>query len=112
MVEIYGVKLLEETRFIELKSLLCANLPDGTVKKAARFKFTAGAQRQIFGELMVRAILCDKFHYQNSQISFEYSGNGKPFLKNNRNIHFNISHSGDWVVCAFQAGRLALMWKK
>ncbi len=101
MVEIYGFKLLDETRFIEIKSLLCASLPDDTVKKAARFKFSAGAQRQIVGELMVRAVLGEKFGLQNSQIIFEFSNNGKPKLKENENIHFNISHSGNWVVCAF-----------
>jgi 4'-phosphopantetheinyl transferase len=103
MVELYGVKLLDETRFIEMKNLLCAHLPDGSTKKAARFRFSAGVQRQIFGELMVRSILCAKYGYQNNQIHFEYSKNGKPLLNRSNNIHFNISHSGDWVVCAFSA---------
>lgn len=108
MVEIYGIKLLDEIRFIELKSLLCANLPDGSVKKAAKFRFSAGAQRQIFGELMVRAIISSKFNFPNNQIMFEYSGNGKPYLKNNQDIHFNISHSGDWVVCAFAQNQVGV----
>jgi len=108
MVELYGVKLLDETRFIEMKSLLCAHLPDGSTKKAARFRFSAGVQRQIFGELMVRSILCSKYGYQNHQIHFEYSKNGKPLLNGSKNIHFNISHSGDWVVCAFSGEQVGV----
>ena len=29
-----------------------------------------------------------------------FEKNGKPFLKNHPNIHFNISHSGNFVACA------------
>jgi 4'-phosphopantetheinyl transferase len=101
MVQLYGIKLIEEARFIEIKGLLCSGLPESTAKKASRFQFNAGAQRQLLGELMVRAILCNKFHFQNSEISFDYHENGKPYLKASENAHFNISHSGDWVVCAF-----------
>lgn len=25
---------------------------------------------------------------------------GKPYLQHNKSFHFNISHSGDWIVCA------------
>jgi len=101
MVQLYGIKLIDESRFIEIKGLLCSNLPESSAKKASRFRFNAGAQRQILGELMVRAILCDKFHFQNKQVSFDYHANGKPYLRGFENVHFNISHSGEWVVCAF-----------
>ncbi len=28
------------------------------------------------------------------------STNGKPYLKNHERLHFNVSHSGEWIVCA------------
>ncbi len=103
MVQLYGIKLIDEARFIEIKGLLCSALPESTAKKASRFRFNAGAQRQLLGELMVRAILCNKFHFQNSEVSFDYHSDGKPYLSGSENTHFNISHSGDWVVCAFSS---------
>jgi len=103
MTEIYGVKLLDDLRFLEMKGILSAHLPDDANIKADRFKFPAGVQRKMIGELMVRAILSGKHHIPNQNIHFEYSENSKPGLRFYQNIHFNISHSGEWVVCAFSA---------
>jgi len=103
MTEIYGVKLLDDMRFLEMKGILSAHLPQDANLKAARFKFPVGAQRKILGELMVRAILSGKHHIPNEKIHFLYSDTNKPGLKFYENIHFNISHSGEWVVCAFSA---------
>jgi len=103
MTEIYGIKLLDDLRFLEMKGILSAHLPEDSNLKAARFRFPAGAQRKMIGELMVRAILSVKHKFHNEEIYFEYSENSKPGLRFYENIHFNISHSGDWVVCAFSS---------
>jgi len=36
----------------------------------------------------------------SENIFFNYTYFGKPFLPGADNFHFNISHSGEWVVCA------------
>lgn len=36
----------------------------------------------------------------NEEIKFIYNEYGKPFVQNFSDFHFNISHSGEWVVCA------------
>lgn len=33
-------------------------------------------------------------------LSYAFGGNGKPYLLNEPHIYFNISHSGDYVICA------------
>ncbi|MCL0028295.1 hypothetical protein M1M88_01070 [Peptococcaceae bacterium] len=33
-------------------------------------------------------------------MSFVENDYGKPFLKNTNDLYFNVSHSGEWVVCA------------
>jgi 4'-phosphopantetheinyl transferase len=33
-------------------------------------------------------------------LKFDYNEYGKPCILEPKDIHFNISHSGDWVVCA------------
>ncbi|MET4559493.1 4'-phosphopantetheinyl transferase family protein [Lysinibacillus parviboronicapiens] len=55
--------------------------------------------RSLTAELLIRVILVKKGLFQNEDIQFEYNNYGKPLLKNS-SIKFNISHSGDWVVCA------------
>ncbi len=37
---------------------------------------------------------------KNRPIQFEYGQNGKPYLKGQKDLFFNLSHSGRWVVCA------------
>ncbi len=108
MVNIYGVKVLDDLRFLELRGLISAYLPDESSIKASAFKHSVNAQRKIIGELLVRAVICSNFSLANEKILFQYSEYRKPFLKNHSNIHFNISHSGDWVVCALSAREVGI----
>ncbi len=101
MTEIYGIKLLDDLRFLEVKGILSAHLPNDSSLKAERFRNTSDIQRKMLGELMIRTILSAKYRVPPDKIEFEYSENDKPSLKSYNNIHFNISHSGEWVVCAF-----------
>lgn len=41
-------------------------------------------------------------------INIEKSSMGKPFLKNFKNIDFNITHSGDWVACAINISNIGI----
>lgn len=34
-------------------------------------------------------------------LSYRYGENGKPYLRDYPNIHFSLSHSGEYVICAF-----------
>lgn len=43
---------------------------------------------------------CSHFGTNHTTISFERNKYGKPYIKNYPDFHFNISHSGKWVVCA------------
>jgi 4'-phosphopantetheinyl transferase len=42
-----------------------------------------------------------KISFDLKQLEYEYEENGKPRFKQFPEIYFNISHSGDYVVCAF-----------
>lgn len=101
MIQLYAIKLLDELNFLELKKLFTVFLPDESKKKAESYRFPAGIQRKIIGELMLRAVLCSKYNLKNQDIVFAYGSHEKPFLEDVENIHFNLSHSGEWVVCAF-----------
>ncbi len=58
----------------------------------------ADAQRCMFGELLVKYGIKKRFNI--NQVDFNVTEYGKPYVSKYTNIHFNISHSGDWVVCA------------
>jgi 4'-phosphopantetheinyl transferase len=42
----------------------------------------------------------DSFDLENENISFKENEFGKPYIESINNFHFNVSHSGDWIVCA------------
>ena len=42
----------------------------------------------------------NKFGVENDAILFSVDENQKPYLRNDKNFHFNCAHSGQWVVCA------------
>lgn len=53
--------------------------------------------RSLYGKLMLKNIL------NIDKIQLKYNKWGKPELINNSGIHFNISHSGEWVVVGISA---------
>ena len=56
--------------------------------------------RTLFGEILIRSIAKEKLNIKNKDIIFNKNEYGKPFLKGYPKFNFNISHSGDFVVCA------------
>jgi 4'-phosphopantetheinyl transferase len=65
-----------------------------------RFVRSEDAVRSLIAELLVRHII--GFHRQipHDKIFFDINPYGKPILRGDPSFHYNISHSGDWVLCA------------
>lgn len=69
-------------------------------KRLEKFRFFEDAERSLIGDILIRTLIL-KYNFNNSkEIVFETNKYGKPYLKGNPNIHYNISHSGIKVVCA------------
>lgn len=69
-------------------------------KKIRRYIRRENAIRTLFGELLIRTIIDREKVTTNNLFSFSYNEYGKPYIQDVSNFHFNISHSGNWVVCA------------
>lgn len=76
-------------------------------ERCLQFQFQQDALRVLYGELMIRYFLCHQLSYKNEEISFYQNRQGKPFIQN-APIHFNLSHSGDFVVCATSAQEIGV----
>jgi 4'-phosphopantetheinyl transferase len=80
---------------------LLPDLPFSYRKKLESFKRWQDVQASLLGRLL----LMQGMETLNENIDFNdirYTQNGKPVLDSSL-IKFNISHSGDWVVCALVA---------
>lgn len=71
-------------------------------RKATSLRFVRqqDAQRGLVGELLVIYILRTRYNLHADQIQFVKNTYGKPYLYDYPHIHFNVSHAGDWIVCA------------
>lgn len=64
---------------------------------------TVQAQKQcLCADALARRMLSEECRVAPQHLRFIRDENGKPFLQN-FNIHFNISHSGDFVLCALHS---------
>ncbi|MBS5984143.1 4'-phosphopantetheinyl transferase family protein [Clostridium butyricum] len=66
-------------------------------KKVENFMHFKDKVRGILGEALLRKILISEYDLKNSDIKFIFNDYAKPFLES-KNIQFNISHSGKWVL--------------
>jgi len=100
MIEIFAIELIANETFETQKESLLSLLPKESREIVLRHKTIKGAQRTLLGELISRIRISQKISKPTRKIHFKKSIKGKPYL-DNLPIHFNISHSGDWVVLAF-----------
>lgn len=56
----------------------------------------------MYGELLIRRYVAQKFDKANYEIQFAKNRYGKPYLQGfQKNFHFNISHAGNYIACAY-----------
>lgn len=99
MVDAYILKIdtaLEKEEFARL--LNCVS--EEKRERILRFHRSEDAQRTLLGDVLSRYALCKRFNLQNKDLVFGVNEYGKPLLPGFQDAHFNISHSGPWVVCA------------
>jgi 4'-phosphopantetheinyl transferase len=99
MCEIFGVKRktsISPQLFASLLSVIGA----ARRERILRFRKREDAERALIADVLIRAIICRKLHLTNQHIVFDSNRHGKPFLQHHSDFHFNLSHAGEWVVCA------------
>lgn len=99
MIDIYAVKLSERLEN-SIYNFLLECLPLEKQERVRRFYHWEDAHRAVLAEVLIRTIACRQLNLKNSQITFSKNEYGKPFLQDVEGFYFNLSHSGEWVVCA------------
>lgn len=100
MVEVYVIQLLPPEEFDQIREQMLGFLPLEARVRFARLIRGADVQRSLLGELLSRYLIGSKLKIISREIEFKVGPNGKPEFPENDTIHFNISHSGQWVACA------------
>ncbi|NRT80599.1 4'-phosphopantetheinyl transferase family protein [Clostridium beijerinckii] len=70
--------------------------------KINKYKFLKDSYRSFISGLLVRYAICTILNCKNKDLIFDSTLYGKPFVKvqGKEIVHFNLSHSGKYVVCA------------
>ena len=74
-------------------------LPDWRRAAAVRFKFLSGKVQCAKAYLLLRQALLEEYGIRDDG-AFGYGENGKPYLLRYPDIHFNLSHCKEAVMCA------------
>lgn len=65
-----------------------------------RYFYFRDAMRSLLGELLAKLAIIERTNLNIHHIHLEKNEYGKPLLTGIQDLHFNISHSGNLVVCA------------
>lgn len=79
---------------------LLKRVPDYRQKKAMSFKFPKG-KMQSLGVGLLLHLACVEAGFEGADEHVAYGENGKPYLVDFPDVHFNLSHSGERVMCVF-----------
>ncbi|GGI99970.1 4'-phosphopantetheinyl transferase [Paenibacillus hunanensis] len=99
LINITGVhvpELLSEETMEQLRAAVSEERRD----QSLRFQRQQDAQRSLLGELLVTHVLKERYGLPANTLTFSKTSYGKPYLSEHTDIHFNLSHAGDWVICA------------
>jgi len=76
------------------------HLPPERQEQLQKFRFREDYLRSLYSETILRTIIAKKAEILPKNITITRPEGKKPFLPDNPDIHFSISHSGEWAVCA------------
>ncbi len=100
MIKIFILPLDETDYAPEYLDMLLQYLPEaGKLRVKDRLNLTSRLQT-IAGELLARYAVGQFTGKQDQPLRLAYGPKGKPHFENLPEVHFNISHSGHYVVCA------------
>jgi len=71
-------------------------------ERIGRFRLADDAKRSLMAEMLARAAIGTEWlpELANGELAFEQDRYGKPYLASHPELHYNLSHSGHWCVCA------------
>ncbi|TCO70398.1 4'-phosphopantetheinyl transferase family protein [Marinisporobacter balticus] len=76
--------------------------------KIKRYQRWEDAQRYLIGKIAIKSLICNSYGLENEDIYFSVNKFGKPYVKGVKDLHFNISHSGEWVVYAIDRSSIGI----
>lgn len=101
MLTVFYLKLSGSLRGKMDFSFFRSRVSERTLQEAASFRSEKVRLTRLTGEALLGFGLKELFGLERTEYEICRNIHGKPYLKEEISCCFNISHSGDYVVCAF-----------
>ncbi|NVO09179.1 MAG: 4'-phosphopantetheinyl transferase superfamily protein [Bacteroidales bacterium] len=106
-MEIFAINFFDRLDDFTCKFLL-SQVSNAKRERLLKFYNWEDLQRGLLADLLVRKALIEKVNVSNNEIHFSVNEYGKPYCSFLKNFHFNVSHSGSWVVCAIDSNPIGI----
>ena len=100
MLKIFVLKLEKDSYIPEFQDSLLQYLPNESQLRVKDRLNNNSKLQTVSGELLARYSVGNFTGNPYQEINLIFGEKGKPHIGNLSNVHFNISHSGNYVVCA------------
>ena len=100
MLEVHAIRTLPEEDFDPFVPLFSGLLPAESLHAVMRLRKADDRQRSLLGEVLARELLSSRTSLHPKEISIRRLKKGKPVLPGSSDLHFNVSHSAEWVAVA------------
>jgi 4'-phosphopantetheinyl transferase len=107
MVSVFSIYLDKHLTANAYSQLLAKTSEKGRYKYS-EFRHKEDAHRSLLAEFLIRYIAGTYLKISDDELIIGQSYFGKPYFIGFENFHFNLSHSGDWVVCAISDDQVGI----
>lgn len=105
VVQVFALDIGEFSLASEWLGYLSAEKQD----RIRNIKDSLSARQVLAADLLIRALACRYLGVTNNSLRFKTNSHGKPRLDHPADtFHFNLSHSGNWVVCAIDESEVGV----
>jgi 4'-phosphopantetheinyl transferase len=98
MLEVVMLKVIPDLTRDQYEILLSL-VSSEKQKQINQLCFFRDRQNSLLGDILARVEICRITGLSNSQLEFAVNPYGKPFLVNNPQTHYNISHTHQHIAC-------------
>ncbi len=100
MIQVFYIRIQDiPSQAAEVEKLMTV-LPLQAIRKLDNISNVPNKLRSALGEILTRYAIQNVTGIGAKTLEVSYGTNGKPYLEKHPDVHFNISHSGDYIVCA------------
>lgn len=100
MLKVFYIRVQQEDFPVVLSDRTRKRVSEEAFRAAMAFKSEKARFTRLVGELLVSFFMRRCFGVERDCFSVMRAEGGKPYIVGVKNVFYNISHSGDYIVCA------------